>query len=1176
MRWQLLRELMRDRWLVATGSVACMVISTVGYAVAVPLAGATVDALLAGTDARPAALGALAGALAGSIGWSISDVFLNDLVSAGAVRLRDRMVTRTLALPVSFFTDRSVGEVTDRLSTDVDTLARGVFVQGKRIAMGMLGAVAALVTSITVDPRLTALFVPACALIALAGWRAGRGVAMAMRQVQGEWAEAAGTAEEAFGARDDLRQALGRGLVMRRWAEHSHRVAAHSRRTVRARNRLTLATVGSLRLFQFVTLVSGTTLALRGDIGVGSVWAAFGLVTLFSARIEDVLQSLPQLTEAVAAGQRVGELLAETPERATTVTDPLGTTVRWQEPVAVVFDRVSFAYGDGPDVLHEVSLTVRPGRSLAVVGRTGSGKTTLSRLVNRSLEPAPGSVYLDGVDVGGIDLAELRSHVGVISQRVELLQATVRDNVTLYNDGISDARVLAAFELLGLAEWLDALPAGLDSELGAGQVVLSAGEQQLIAFARLLVRNPSVVVLDEATARLDPGTEALLQGAAERLLAGRTAIIIAHRLATIAGVDDIAVLDGGRVVEHGTRRALLADGTTRFARLVEADGGAMTARAGDRPVTRRQRVDAPEQPREPARATPPPAVIRTTLLMLARRPGLSVPGTLGWAVFFVTPAFMAWVWARLLPALETGGSVTGPLLVFAVAAIIGLAGRLIGEHYFVRWWNETQTVLRSNILAAQLHPHDDGAGRRPDSPGDAISRMWDTDDLLRYSDHYIDMFAACLFVLASTAITGRWSTLPWLAAPVIVPLAVTLALYRRINRVGIEHARLRSQWSGQVADVCGAATAIKGFACERHATRHLDGWTRRRQRAVVVQRRLEILIVAAVFVTTVTGQRLVLAVLAFSPAAAAADSVGQAVTLAEAIALMPMAGYIACTLVQERPVVRAKLRRMARLLPDRADFDLTRPPEDLCLPPVPPGPVPTVRSPRSALELLRVEHLRVEHADGTVALVDGTFEVRAGELVIVTGPVASGKSTLLRVLAGLDRADHGVMLWNGEEITDPSRFLRPPNCAYVAQTPRLLSGTIADNVALDHDVDVPGALALAELHEDVHRVGGTTTVVGHRGLRLSGGQAQRLATARAVAADSELLVLDDLSSALDVLTEQQLWQNLRAAGRTVVASSYKRVALDLADRVVVLRDGRVVANGHWTDLEPDHGHLIAS
>src|SRR4051794_22059594 len=239
MRNDIMRDALRGRWLLVAGSVACMVVSTIGYAAAVPLAGHAVDALLAGTDARPAVVGALAGALAGCVCWSLSDVLLAEVVTTMSVRLRARMVTHTLALPVGFFTDRSVGEITDRLSTDVDTVAKGVLSHAKPLGMGVLGAIAALVASTTVDHRLTLLFIPACAAISLAGWRAGRRVAATNREVQGEWAEAAGTAEEAFGARDDLRQALGRGLIMRRWAEHTLTVTNHSGRLVRARNRLT-------------------------------------------------------------------------------------------------------------------------------------------------------------------------------------------------------------------------------------------------------------------------------------------------------------------------------------------------------------------------------------------------------------------------------------------------------------------------------------------------------------------------------------------------------------------------------------------------------------------------------------------------------------------------------------------------------------------------------------------------------------------------------------------------------------------------------------------------------------------------------------------------------------------------------------------------------------------------
>jgi ABC-type transport system involved in cytochrome bd biosynthesis fused ATPase/permease subunit len=227
------------------------------------------------------------------------------------------------------------------------------------------------------------------------------------------------------------------------------------------------------------------------------------------------------------------------------------------------------------------------------------------------------------------------------------------------------------------------------------------------------------------------------------------------------------------------------------------------------------------------------------------------------------------------------------------------------------------------------------------------------------------------------------------------------------------------------------------------------------------------------------------------------------------------------------------------------------------------------------MDRFRVDDVSVVYDDGTAAIANVSLEIGKGELVIVTGPIASGKSTLLRVLAGLCPPTEGTLQWSGQALEHPSEFLRPPNCSFVHQAPAIISGTVADNVSLDHDLDVDAALRIAELERDLRPVGGSAAVVGHRGLRLSGGQTQRLATARATAAGSELLVLDDLSSALDVDTEQHLWHNLRSTGHTVVATSYKRAALELADQIVVMRGGRVVARGRLDEVDREHGHLFA-
>jgi ABC-type multidrug transport system fused ATPase/permease subunit len=198
--------------------------------------------------------------------------------------------------------------------------------------------------------------------------------------------------------------------------------------------------------------------------------------------------------------------------------------------------------------------------------------------------------------------------------------------------------------------------------------------------------------------------------------------------------------------------------------------------------------------------------------------------------------------------------------------------------------------------------------------------------------------------------------------------------------------------------------------------------------------------------------------------------------------------------------------------------------------------------------------------------------VRRGELVLVVGSVGSGKSSLLGALSGLVDVG-GRLTWNGADVTDPETFLRPPRVAHVAQVPHVVSGTVADNVRLDHDRPVDGPVRAAGLDRDVAEAGGTGTVVGHRGLRLSGGQVQRLGLARSLATGSDLLLVDDVSSALDAVTEAEVWSGLRAAGTTVLGTTSRAATLAVADRVVVLDAGRVAAVGRWHDLAPRWSHL---
>jgi ABC-type multidrug transport system fused ATPase/permease subunit len=302
-------------------------------------------------------------------------------------------------------------------------------------------------------------------------------------------------------------------------------------------------------------------------------------------------QPLGELTEqardfqrASASVARIRELLATTSQLADGPGTPLPAG-----PLDVRFENVAFGYGvAGLPIVERISFTIRPGKVLGILGRTGSGKTTLTRLLFRLYDPDTGSIRLSGVDVHDVRLAELHRRVAIVTQEVQLFHATVRNNLALFDPAIGDERIMALLDEIGLMAWYRRLPAGLDTELTPGKGGLSAGEAQLLAFARVLLREPDVVILDEASSRLDPATEQLIERALARLFARRTGIVIAHRLATLARVDDILVMEDGRIAAYGPRQQLARDGQSRFHALLHASqqDAAGTTMREDAHVTR--------------------------------------------------------------------------------------------------------------------------------------------------------------------------------------------------------------------------------------------------------------------------------------------------------------------------------------------------------------------------------------------------------------------------------------------------------------------------------------------------------------------------------------------------------------------------------------------------------------
>jgi ABC-type multidrug transport system fused ATPase/permease subunit len=479
-------------------------------------------------------------------------------------RIRADLTRHCLQLDMSFHNARTPGELIERVDGDVAKLENFLSQFVVQIVLNGLLLVGVVLLLFLIDWRVGLPSLVSVIVVVLAATVLLRPMArysVAERQAS---AELFGLLEERLSGTEDIRANGAVAYVLRRHIERSRVLFRTS--VLRAllgvmswRSLNTAITIGAI-----LSLVIGALLALDGVLTIGQVYAIFAYTTMLNEPVEELMRQLDDLQQALASIGRVQQLFATTPH----VVDAEQTTPLPAGPLAVELDAVSFAYPDDDLVLHEISALVPPGSVLGLLGRTGSGKTTLTRLLLRLYDPTSGAVRLSGVDLRCVPNTDLRVRVAIVTQDIHLFSATVRDNLTFFDPAISDAQILAALDALGMGDWVRALPDGLDTLLASGGGGLSAGQAQLLAFARAFLRDPGLIILDEASSRLDPATERRLEQALTRLLEGRTAIIIAHRLGTLDRVDQIMILEDGRVRERGPRAALVRDPDSRFAQLL--------------------------------------------------------------------------------------------------------------------------------------------------------------------------------------------------------------------------------------------------------------------------------------------------------------------------------------------------------------------------------------------------------------------------------------------------------------------------------------------------------------------------------------------------------------------------------------------------------------------------------
>jgi ATP-binding cassette subfamily B protein len=504
---------------------------------------------------------------------SIGSTYLSEQVAWNATNsLRLDLLVHVLQLDASFHKEHTPGELLERIDGDVNILSNFFSRLTIYLISNLFLMLGILVLLFLEDWRI-GFGVSIFTILALLYMLRIRSIAtpywIKVRQISAEYF---GFIGETLTAMEDVRANGAERYILRRFHQIMQKWYPWRLRAMMALSVTRMSNVGFAAFGSAVAFAISAYLLSGGSLTIGGVYLIFYYVEMLSMPMVMVRNQIENLQQAEASISRIKTLIATKSK----LIDGSGGLLP-EGPLTVSFKQVNFSYERDHRVLEQVSFDLQAGRVLGLLGRTGSGKTTIARLLLRLYDPLDGEILLNGTAPAAVPLRNLRHRVSMVTQDVQLFQATIRENLTLFNPKISDDRILSAIQDLGLSEWFETLPDGLETRMESGGASLSAGQAQLLAFARVFLANPGLVILDEASSRLDPVTERLVERAVSRLLHHRTGIIIAHHLETVQRADDILILENGHVLEYGQRVSLAAQPNSHFTQLLRTGLGEVLA-----------------------------------------------------------------------------------------------------------------------------------------------------------------------------------------------------------------------------------------------------------------------------------------------------------------------------------------------------------------------------------------------------------------------------------------------------------------------------------------------------------------------------------------------------------------------------------------------------------------------
>jgi ATP-binding cassette, subfamily C, bacterial CydCD len=846
-------------------------------------------------------------------------------------------------------------------------------------------------------------------------------------------------------------------------------------------------------------------------------------------------------------------------------------------PGTIQFDQVSYSYADGRPALHGVSFQIEPGQILALVGPSGSGKTTLAQLLLKFLEPDNGEIKLSGIPLSSISAQAWREKIAFVPQNPYLFYGTILDNIRLARPQASREEIIQAACQARADEFIRGLADGYETVIGERAVTLSGGQAQRLALARAFLKNAPLIILDEATANLDPENEAALQPALRELLAGRTTLMIAHRLSTVTQADQILVLKDGRVVERGDHAALLAQ-KGYYSQLVSAyhsDHIRLTSQSDSRNLSLRPSA-------EPVVSAPPQLAVLHTEAGPLRSP-------LRQLLSLIAP-FKAWIALSVLMGFATIGSSIGLLtssaFIIAKAALQPSIAELQVAIVGVRFFGITRGVFRylerytthqvTFRLLARLRVWFYQA-LEPLAParlasfrsGDLLARMMD--DIESLENFYVRALAPPLVAVLVAGMTGYFLARFDLTLAFNLLILLGLAglgvpiLTRRLSRTpGRQLVAARSGLNTSLVDGIQGLADLLVFGQGQRQLAKITDWSEQLHTSQAklagisgLQSALSLLLANLGLWST-----LIIAIQLLGDGQIEGVYLGvlvmAALTSFEAVQPLPQAAqYLESNLESARrllEIVQAApaVEEPSEPVPLPADFALTV--QNLSF--RYPGPVAARLNP---------------NLPDTIS--DLTFSLPQGARLAIVGPSGAGKSTLVHLLLRFWEFYDGEIMLGGRALRtfNPDELRR--RIGVISQNTYLFNASLADNLRLArpaaNQTDIKKAVAIAQLTTFIEKLPeGYDTWIGEQGLRLSGGERQRLAIARALLKDPPLLILDEATANLDAITERQVLGAIRTAmqGRTTLMITHRLVEMDSMDEILVMDRGRVVERGRHASL----------